>query len=109
MTRKNGITNCKYCGNRIIYVETPSGGAIACNVPLVGYIPDPEGQHLVVTARGRVIRCWGLPRPDSDSWKGRVPHFQTHPQCGRPPKKEKPKPPEREAAQSPPMPQLSLF
>ena len=80
MTRCSGpFSNCKKCGNRILWLRTPAGKNMPVDPNLINYREVPGGKERIVTPNGMVIageRC----NPDEADGVGYISHFAT---CGK--------------------------
>ncbi len=77
--RYEPFSNCRRCGNRILWVKTPAGKNMPVDPNLINYRADPGGKERIVTPSGTVVageRC----NPEEADGVGYISHFAT---CGR--------------------------
>ncbi len=71
------VSYCKDCKSQIIFIQTENGRNMPCNVNMVPYIANPDGQSQVLTRGGKLIRCdLGIPVESCTAF-GYIPHFKT--------------------------------
>lgn len=73
------FSNCRICGNRILWVKTPAGKNMPVDPNLINYRAVPGGKERIVTPGGAVIageRC----NPEDADGVGYISHFAT---CGK--------------------------
>lgn len=73
------FSNCRRCGNRILWVKTPAGKNMPVDPNLINYRAVPGGKERIVTPSGAVIageRC----NPEDADGAGYISHFAT---CGK--------------------------
>lgn len=73
------FSNCRICGNRILWVKTPAGKNMPVDPNLINYRAVPGGKERIVTPSGAVIageRC----NPEDADGVGYISHFAT---CGK--------------------------
>lgn len=73
------FSNCRRCGNRILWVKTPAGKNMPVDPNLINYRAVPGGKERIVTPSGAVIageRC----NPEGADGVGYISHFAT---CGK--------------------------
>ena len=71
---------CKACGREIIWIMSPSGKAIPCDVPAVTYRKVDKAKDKVVTLNGEVVSCTFPFQNDVEYAPeafGYVPHWAT--------------------------------
>lgn len=77
--RYEPFSNCRICGNRILWVKTPAGKNMPVDPNLINYREVPGGKERIVTPSGAVIageRC----NPEDADGVGYISHFAT---CGK--------------------------
>ena len=78
------MTRCKSCGEEIIWIETPTGKYIPCDVGIIPYWNDSKGKERIVLQSGEVVRCSTEPRTDiRAAGSGRIPHWATCPNASK--------------------------
>lgn len=73
------FSNCRICGNRILWVKTPAGTNMPVDPNLVNYRVVPGGKERIVTPGGAVIAGERCNPADADG-VGYISHFAT---CGK--------------------------
>lgn len=73
------MTRCRSCGQQILWVRMKSGRSMPCDTLLIPYRQDPEGELMLVTPEGTVVR--GTEDRDSPT-AGYRSHFATCPNAG---------------------------
>jgi hypothetical protein len=81
ITSSRRLSVCRYCGRKIIWIQTKAGRNMPCDPELICYrIPeDGKGSERIVTVNGEVVsadRVYGR----EGNLLGYVPHFAT---CGK--------------------------
>ena len=80
MTRcSEPFSNCKKCGNRILWLRTPAGKNMPVDPNLINYREVPGGKERIVTPNGMVI-AGERSNPDEADGVGYISHFAT---CGK--------------------------
>ena len=80
MTRcSEPFSNCKKCGNRILWLRTPAGKNMPVDPNLINYREVPGGKERIVTPNGMVI-AGERSNPDEADGVGHISHFAT---CGK--------------------------
>lgn len=76
------MSKCKSCGAEISWVETITGRKMPVNMDCVMLVPAKNGDTLIVTDVGSVIRGWrvGDAYEGRDAVVGQTSHFATCPQ-----------------------------
>lgn len=72
------MAKCRGCGEEIIFIKTPAGKFIPCNLSKVIYSNLGKGKARVVTQSGEVVSC--TVRADDTSKAagiGYIPHWST--------------------------------
>lgn len=72
------MTKCKKCGADILFLTTKNGKWFPVNEGLVPYKQDKDGEDLVVTDKGEVIRCT-FEFECTPTGMARIPHWATCP------------------------------
>lgn len=73
------FSNCRRCGNRILWVKTPAGKNMPVDPNLINYRVVPGGKERIVTPSGAVIAGEQCNPEDADG-VGYISHFAT---CGK--------------------------
>ena len=73
------FSNCRRCGNRILWVKTPAGKNLPVDPNLINYRVVPGGKERIVTPSGTVIAGEQCNPEDADG-VGYISHFAT---CGK--------------------------
>lgn len=73
------FSNCRICGNRILWVKTPAGKNMPVDPFLINYRVVSGGKERIVTPNGKVI-AGELCNPEEADGIGYISHFAT---CGR--------------------------
>ena len=80
MTRcSEPFSNCKKCGNRILWLRTHAGKNMPVDPNLINYREVPGGKERIVTPNGMVI-AGERSNPDEADGVGYISHFAT---CGK--------------------------
>lgn len=79
---------CTSCGAQIIWIRTPGGKSMPCDLKPVSYINAGNGKERVVTPNGQVISCNITEDILHSEGYGYIPHWST---CKNPDKFRKKK------------------
>ena len=80
MTRcSEPFSNCKKCGNRILWLRTPAGKNMPVDPNLINYREVPGGKERIVTPN-RLVIAGERSNPDEADGVGYISHFAT---CGK--------------------------
>lgn len=74
------MSTCSVCGAPLVWIRTPAGKSVPCDVQPV-YIIQGNGPEKAVTNNGAVVSCEYTENPDKATGLGYVPHFAT---CKKP-------------------------
>ena len=72
---------CRGCGADIVWIHTPGGKSMPCDVDPVLYRARAGAPGKVVTPNGEVLSCELNVAPDEATGIGYVSHFATCPQA----------------------------
>lgn len=73
------MARCKACGAEIVWIDTPAGKKIPCDVKLVAYWERKGAPGKVVTPNGEVLSADFKGKLDKVTGIGCVPHWATCP------------------------------
>ena len=73
--------NCRGCGERIVWIKTPAGKSMPCNIRPVLYRARAGAPGKIVTPNGEVVSCDVNVFPEIATGLGYVSHFVTCPQA----------------------------
>ena len=71
------VTACRSCGAPIVWIKTPAGKMMLCNVQPIRYRTKPGGDTKVVTEAGAVVSCEVCEDPTAATGWGYIPHWAT--------------------------------
>jgi hypothetical protein len=80
------VYRCRACGAAIVFVKTPAGKKMPCDVARVPYTVDPAGKDTIITPSGETLRGAVLPatRPVKDfAGLGYRPHWADCPAASK--------------------------
>lgn len=75
------MQKCKSCGADIIWIKTPVS-VMPCDPEPRNYRPDKNGESVIVTSGGEVIKA-RLTSPGQSIGTGYISHFATCPNAAR--------------------------
>lgn len=78
------ITTCRGCGARIVWIKTPAGKSMPCDVGTVLYDAQKGGPDKIVKANGEVVAgeiVTGKVELGEVYGSGYVPHWSTCPKA----------------------------
>lgn len=76
------MSKCRGCGREIVWIKTPAGKAMPCDIDPVVYWENPGGSKILVTPNGSTVRCETEGDPQEPTGIGYVSHFSTCPAAG---------------------------
>jgi hypothetical protein len=78
------MSKCRSCNAEISWVETAMGKKMPVNMDFVMLVPAKDGDTLIVTSVGSVVRGWrvGDAYEGRDAVIGQTSHFATCPHSG---------------------------
>lgn len=71
--------NCRSCGAAIVFVRTPSGKKMPCDVGCVYYAADAAGRETFVLDNGAVCKGRAVARPEEATGRAFRPHWTNCP------------------------------
>lgn len=77
------IGKCRGCGAPIVWIRTPGGKSMPCDLLQVVYRARAGAPGKIVTPNGEVLSADIDVPPDQATGIGYVSHFETCPQAGR--------------------------
>lgn len=78
-----GVSQCRSCGARIIFIRMKSGKSMPVNPAFVNYKNNPGGKDRIVLPSGDVIACDANASAEEADGYGYVSHFATCPNAGK--------------------------
>lgn len=72
------MARCKYCGAEILWIRTPGGAQMPCDMGLVAYKRRPKAKGRIVTKNGEVVPALIGMSPGGADGFGYEPHW---PRC----------------------------
>lgn len=81
ITSSRRLSTCRYCGRKIMWIQTKAGKNMPCDPEMICYrIPkEGKGSEKIVTQNGLVVSADRVLSNEADGI-GYVPHFAT---CGK--------------------------
>lgn len=68
------LATCRYCGKKIIWMQTRAGKNMPCNPEAICYKISEDGKEKIVTQNGDVISAERVHGHEADGI-GYIPHF----------------------------------
>lgn len=77
------ISQCRSCGERIMFIRMKSGKSMPVNPTFVNFKNNPGGKDRIVLPSGDVIACDANVSVEDEDGYGYVSHFATCPMAGK--------------------------
>ena len=74
---------CRSCGAAIVWIPTPGGKSMPCDVTPIYYRQKKRGSKRIVTPNGEVLACEYTEDPNQATGIGFIPHWAACPYADR--------------------------